>query len=145
MCDDINKLINKQKLMIAIAMIAVLATIGSMSSIGNMNKNAFAAVIVRTSDSSSNTDDQQSSSSDNGDNGGDSGGSSGSSGSSDSGGGSSGSSDSGLSHKQKLHNQLDSIGLCPPEHECSCTPASGVFHDHTTGFNINTGCTSDKG
>jgi hypothetical protein len=31
-------------------------------------------------------------------------------------------------------------GLCPEGHDCSCTPASGVFHDHTTGDNINTGC-----
>jgi len=31
-------------------------------------------------------------------------------------------------------------GLCAEGHECSCTPASGVFHDHTTGDNINTGC-----
>lgn len=40
-------------------------------------------------------------------------------------------------------------GLCPPGHECSCTAASGVFHDTDpeTGrtFNINNGCTSDSG
>jgi uncharacterized membrane protein YgcG len=137
-----RKKLTNQKLMIAIAMIALLTAIGSTMSIGSiMNKNTFVA-FARSSSSSddSNTDDQQGSGDSGGsgssDNGNDNGGSSGS-GSSDSGG--------GLSHKEKLHNQLEKSGLCPPDHECSCTPASGVFHDHTTGFNINTGCTSDKG
>jgi hypothetical protein len=113
-----RKKLTNQKLMIAIAMIALFTAIGSMS-IGSMSNNN---ALARSSSDDGNTDDQQQGSSDNG-----------------------GSSDSGLSHKQKLHDQLEENGLCPPGHECSCTPASGVFHDHTTGFNINTGCTSDKG
>jgi hypothetical protein len=132
-----------QKLIVAIATIALLTAIGSTMSIGSitMNKNAFVA-FARSSGSSSNDDsnseDQQGSS--------DSGGSSGSS--SDSGGSSGGGSSSdsgGLSHEDSLKKQLGERGLCPPDHECSCTPASGVFHDHTNGFNINTGCTNDKG
>jgi hypothetical protein len=113
-----RKKLTNQKLMIAIAMIALVTAIGSMS-IGNMNRNAFAR-------SSSSSDDQQDSGSSNDQQG-------------------SGSSDSGSSHEDQLHQQLKDNGLCPPGHECSCTPASGVFHDHTNGFNINTGCTDNKG
>jgi hypothetical protein len=122
------------------------------------NKNAFVAFArsgSSSSDDSSNTDDQQGSNTDSnnndqqqqgsGDNGGDNGDNSGGSSSSSDDSSSSGSSDSGLSHKQKVHDQLEESGLCIPGHVCSCTPSSGVFHDHTTGFNINTGCTSDKG
>jgi hypothetical protein len=115
-----------------IAIIALIAAIGSMS-IGNMNRNAFAR-------SSSSSDDQQDSSSSNSND--QQGSGSSSSGDSQQG---SGSSDSGSSHEDQLRQQLNDKGLCPPDHECSCTPASGVFHDHTNGFNINTGCTSDKG
>jgi hypothetical protein len=111
--------LTNQKLMIAIAMIALVTAIGSMS-IGSMsNNNAFARSSSGSSDDNGNTDDQQGS------------------GSSDSG--------SGSSHEDQLHQQLKDNGLCPPGHECSCTPASGVFHDHTNGFNINTGCTDNKG
>lgn len=43
--------------------------------------------------------------------------------------------------KQQTAFELDS--LCPPGHECHCTPASGVYQDYdpNTGqtFNINTG------
>jgi hypothetical protein len=39
--------------------------------------------------------------------------------------------------------------LCPPGHECHCTPGSGIYHDYdpSTGqiFNINIGCTNDNG
>jgi hypothetical protein len=118
-----------QKLMIleTIAMIALITAIGSMA-IGSMsNNNAFARSSSSSSDDNGNTDDQQQGSDSN------SGGNSGSSGS------------SGSSHEDQLHQQLKDNGLCPPGHECSCTPAIGVFHDHTNGFNINTGCTSDKG
>jgi hypothetical protein len=45
---------------------------------------------------------------------------------------------------------LDEAGtLCPPGHECTCTAASGVYHDYDPAsgrtFNINNGCTSDNG
>jgi hypothetical protein len=123
-----RKKLTNQKLMIAIAMIALVTAIGSMS-IGNMNRNAIAR-------SSSSSDDQQDSGSSNDQQG------SGSSSDSQQG---SGSSDSGSSREDQLHQQLKDNGLCPPGHECSCTPASGVFHDHTNGFNINTGCTDNKG
>ncbi|HEY7572341.1 MAG TPA: hypothetical protein VH796_13320 [Nitrososphaeraceae archaeon] len=49
--------------------------------------------------------------------------------------------------KQQTAFALDT--LCPPDHECHCTPASGVYHDYdpNTGqtFNINNGCTDDTG
>jgi flagellar basal body-associated protein FliL len=36
-----------------------------------------------------------------------------------------------------------SNGLCVEGHTCTCT--SGVFHDITTGFSINTGCINSRG
>jgi hypothetical protein len=49
--------------------------------------------------------------------------------------------------KKQLAFALDT--LCPPGHECHCTPASGVYHDYdpSTGqtFNINNGCINDDG
>ena len=49
--------------------------------------------------------------------------------------------------KQQTAFALDT--LCPPDHECHCTPASGVYHDYHPSngqtFNINTGCTNDDG
>jgi len=49
--------------------------------------------------------------------------------------------------KRQTASALDT--LCPPGHECHCTPASGVYHhyDPITGqtFNINIGCTNDNG
>jgi hypothetical protein len=101
------------KIILTIAMVALIAAIGSMS-IGNMNRNAFA----RSSD-----DDQ-------GGNGGND---------------QQGSNDDGGSSDDQSNQELKKNGLCPPGHDCICTPASGVFHDRTTGFNINTGCTDNKG
>ncbi|HEY1248903.1 MAG TPA: hypothetical protein VGE97_07950 [Nitrososphaera sp.] len=49
--------------------------------------------------------------------------------------------------KQQTAFALDT--LCPPDHECHCTPATGVYHDYdpSTGqvFNINNGCIDDAG
>jgi hypothetical protein len=51
--------------------------------------------------------------------------------------------------QMKLQTAYALDTLCPPGHECHCTPASGVYHDYDpdTGqnFNINTGCTEDTG
>jgi hypothetical protein len=38
--------------------------------------------------------------------------------------------------------QSKSGGLCQEGHQCICT-SNGVFHDLTTGFSINNGCTQD--
>jgi hypothetical protein len=32
---------------------------------------------------------------------------------------------------------------CEPGHSCFCIDSSGTWVDETTGFRINTGCTSD--
>jgi hypothetical protein len=49
--------------------------------------------------------------------------------------------------KRQIAFALDT--LCPPGHECHCTPASGVYHDYdpSTGrtFNVNSGCIDDTG
>ena len=49
--------------------------------------------------------------------------------------------------KQQTAFALDT--LCPPGHECHCTPATGVYRDYdpSTGqtFNVNNGCIDDTG